>query len=86
MPSEVVHLYPNVEVDSSTAARGLCRREIGDGDAARDKGNLRLRVRTANGADEPAAAPNIETMFMMADEAYSYISFRLVKEVIRPGR
>jgi pantetheine-phosphate adenylyltransferase len=30
-------------------------------------------------------APNIETMFMMAGEAYSFISSRLVKEVFRLG-
>jgi pantetheine-phosphate adenylyltransferase len=30
-------------------------------------------------------APEIETMFMMAGEVYSFISSRLVKEVIRLG-
>jgi pantetheine-phosphate adenylyltransferase len=30
-------------------------------------------------------APEIETVFMMAGEAYSFISSRLVKEVIRLG-
>lgn len=30
-------------------------------------------------------APNIETLFMMAGEAYSFISSRLVKEVFRLG-
>jgi pantetheine-phosphate adenylyltransferase len=30
-------------------------------------------------------APEIETMFMMAGEAHSFISSRLVKEVIRLG-
>jgi len=29
--------------------------------------------------------PDIETMFLMAGEAYSYISSQLVKEVIRLG-
>ena len=29
--------------------------------------------------------PEIETVFMMAGEAYSFISSRLVKEVIRLG-
>ena len=30
--------------------------------------------------------PEIETVFLMAGEAYSFISSRLVKEVIPPGR
>jgi pantetheine-phosphate adenylyltransferase len=30
-------------------------------------------------------APDIETVFMMAGEAYSFISSRIVKEVIRLG-
>jgi pantetheine-phosphate adenylyltransferase len=86
MLAEVVHVYPNVEVDSFNgllvdyaAARGatvLLRgiRAISDYEYELQMALMNRRLR-----------PDIETVFMMANEAYSFISSRLVKEVYGLG-
>ncbi len=86
MLREVVHVYPNVEVDcfdgllvehaaahSATAlVRGI--RAISDYEYELQMALMNRRLR-----------PDIETVFMMANEAYSFISSRLVKEVFSLG-
>lgn len=86
MLREVVGGYPNVEIDhfhgllvDYAAARGaivLLRgiRAISDYEKELQMALMNRRLR-----------PEIETMFLMAGEAYSFISSRLVKEVIRLG-
>ena len=86
MLSEVLNVYPNVEIDSfdgllveHAAARGatvLLRgiRAISDYEYELQMALMNRRLR-----------PDIETVFMMANEAYSFISSRLVKEVFRLG-
>ncbi len=83
---EVVKVYPNLEVDSfngllvdHAAAHGatvLLRgiRAISDYEYELQMALMNRRLR-----------PGIETVFMMANEAYSFISSRLVKEVARLG-
>ncbi|MFN3325052.1 MAG: pantetheine-phosphate adenylyltransferase [Bryobacteraceae bacterium] len=86
MLREVVRDFPNVEVDSfdgllvdyasakgaSLILRGI--RAISDYEGELQMALMNRRLR-----------PEIETVFMMAGEAYSFISSRLVKEVIRLG-
>ncbi|MCL5745080.1 MAG: pantetheine-phosphate adenylyltransferase [Acidobacteria bacterium] len=86
MLREVVHVYPNVEVDSFhgllvdyAAARGasvLLRgiRAISDYEYELQMALMNRRL-----------MPGIETLFMMSSETYSFISSRLVKEVISLG-
>ena len=86
MLREVVHPYSNVEVDSfdgllvdHAAARSatvLLRgiRAISDYEYELQMALMNRRLR-----------PEIETVFMMANEAYSFISSRLVKEVYGLG-
>jgi pantetheine-phosphate adenylyltransferase len=86
MLREVVSIYPNVEVDSfhgllvdyaaTRKARLILRgiRAISDYEYELQMALMNRRLR-----------PEIETMFMMAGEAYSFISSRLVKEVIGLG-
>jgi pantetheine-phosphate adenylyltransferase len=86
MLREVVQVYPNVEVDSfdgllvdyaaSHAAKVLLRgiRAISDYEYELQMALMNRRLR-----------PDIETVFMMANEAYSFISSRLVKEVFGLG-
>ena len=83
---EVVHVYPNVEVDSfdgllvdyatehsaTVLLRGI--RAISDYEYELQMALMNRRLR-----------PEIETVFMMANEAYSFISSRLVKEVFGLG-
>jgi pantetheine-phosphate adenylyltransferase len=69
MVREVVSPWPNVEVDF---IRGI--RAISDYEYEWQMALMNRRLR-----------PQIETMFLMAGEAYSYISSNLVKEVIRLG-
>ena len=83
---EVVHVYPNVVVDSfdgllvdyaaahsaTVLLRGI--RAISDYEYELQMALMNRRLR-----------PDIETVFMMANEAYSFISSRLVKEVFRLG-
>jgi pantetheine-phosphate adenylyltransferase len=86
MLREVVHVYPNVEVDSfdgllvdhaarhsaTVLLRGI--RAISDYEYELQMALMNRRLR-----------PTIETVFMMANEAYSFISSRLVKEVFGLG-
>ena len=86
MLREVVHVYPNVEVDSfngllvdhasahsaTVLLRGI--RAISDYEYELQMALMNRRLR-----------PEIETVFMMANEAYSFISSRLVKEVFSLG-
>jgi pantetheine-phosphate adenylyltransferase len=86
MLREVVHVYPNVEVDSfngllvSYAAahqatailRGI--RAISDYEYELQMALMNRRLH-----------PEIETVFMMSGEIYSFISSRLVKEVCTLG-
>lgn len=86
MLREVVHVYPNVEVDSfdgllvdhaaAQSATVLLRgiRAISDYEYELQMALMNRRLR-----------PGIETIFMMANEAYSFISSRLVKEVFGLG-
>jgi pantetheine-phosphate adenylyltransferase len=86
MLREVVKCYPNVEVDSfdgllvgyaeakgaSIIIRGI--RAISDYEYELQMALMNRRL-----------CPDIETVFLMAGEAYSFISSRLVKEVIALG-
>lgn len=86
MLREVVAVYPNVAVDSfegllveHAAARGasvLLRgiRAISDYEYELQMALMNRRLN-----------PNLETVFMMANESYSFISSRLVKEVFGLG-
>jgi len=86
MLREVVRGYPNVEVDSfgglvvhyaaqkgaAVLLRGI--RAISDYEYELQMALMNRRLR-----------PELETVFLMAGEEYSFISSRLVKEVIRLG-
>jgi len=86
MLREVLHIYPNVEVDSfdgllvdhaaaqeaTVLLRGI--RAISDYEKELQMALMNRRLR-----------PEIETLFLMAGEAHSFISSRLVKEVIGLG-
>lgn len=86
MLSEVVQVYPNVAVDSfegllveHAAARSatvLLRgiRAISDYEYELQMALMNRRLR-----------PDLETVFLMANESYSFISSRLVKEVFGLG-
>ena len=86
MLREVVHVYPNVEVDSFD---GLLVDH-----AARHSATVLLRgIRAISDYEyelqmalmNRRLSPAIETVFMMANETYSFISSRLVKEVFGLG-
>ena len=86
MLSEVVQGYPNVEVGSfdgllveyaaqcgaSVIIRGI--RAVSDSEYELQMALMNRRLR-----------PDIETVFLMASEAHSFLSSKLVKEVIRLG-
>ena len=86
MLSEVIGHFPNVEVDcfdgllvdyaarkgATVILRGI--RAISDYEFELQMALMNRRL-----------GPNIETIFLMAGEEYSYISSRLVKEVFRLG-
>jgi pantetheine-phosphate adenylyltransferase len=86
MLNEVVREFPNVEVGSfdgllvdyaeqcgaSVLLRGI--RAVSDYEYELQMALMNRRLR-----------PEIETVFLMSGEAYSFISSRLVKEVIRLG-
>jgi pantetheine-phosphate adenylyltransferase len=86
MLTEVVHGFPNVEVASfdgllvdyarqcgaTVILRGI--RAVSDYEYELQMALMNRRLR-----------PEIETVFLLAGEAYSFISSRLVKEVIRLG-
>jgi pantetheine-phosphate adenylyltransferase len=86
MLREVLHVYPNVQVDSfdgllvdhaaaqeaTVLLRGI--RAISDYEYELQMALMNRRLR-----------PDIETIFMMASETYSFISSRMVKEVFSLG-
>src|ERR1035437_8102554 len=86
MLCEVLHVYPNVEVDSfdgllvdhaaahsaTVLLRGI--RAISDYEYELQMALMNRRL-----------SPRIETVFMMAHETYSFISSRMVKEVFGLG-
>ena len=86
MLREVLHVYPHVEIDSfdgllvdyasarqaTVLLRGI--RAISDYEYELQMALMNRRLR-----------PEIETVFMMANEAYSFISSRLVKQVFSLG-
>ena len=86
MLCEVVQVYPNVAVDSfegllvehaaARSATALLRgiRAISDYEYELQMALMNRRLR-----------PDVETVFMMANESYSFISSRLVKEVFGLG-
>ena len=86
MLSEVVDVFPNVEVDSfggllvdyaaKRSATALLRgiRAISDYEYELQMALMNRRL-----------GPELETIFMMSNEAYSFISSRLVKEVFSLG-
>ncbi len=86
MLREVVHVFPNVEVDSfdgllvdhaaERSATALLRgiRAISDYEYELQMALMNRRL-----------GPGLETVFLMSNEAYSFISSRLVKEVFSLG-
>jgi pantetheine-phosphate adenylyltransferase len=86
MLREVVAAYPNVEIDSF---QGL----LVDHAAARSATVLLRGIRAISDYEfelqmalmNRRLSPGIETIFMMANEAYSFISSRMVKEVFSLG-
>lgn len=86
MLREVLKPFPNVEIDSfdgllvEYAARKQAR-VILRGIRAISDYEYELQMALMN----RRLAPDIETVFMMAGEAYSFLSSRLVKEVIKLG-
>ena len=86
MLREVVHVYPNVEVDSFD---GLLVEHA----EARGAGVLLRGIRAISDYEyelqmalmNRRLGPGIETLFMMSNEINSFISSRLVKEVFRLG-
>jgi pantetheine-phosphate adenylyltransferase len=86
MAREAVSEYPHVEVDSFDGllveyARRQGAAVILRGIRAISDYEYELQMALMN----RRLAPEIETLFMMAGEAYSFLSSRLVKEVIRLG-
>lgn len=86
MLKDVLKVFPNVEVDSFNGllidyARRKGARLLLRGIRAISDYEYELQMALMN----RRLAPEIETMFMMAGEAHSFISSRLVKEVIRLG-
>ena len=86
MLREVLHIYPNVEIDSFD---GL----LVDHAATRDATVLLRGIRAISDYEyelqmalmNRRLRPDLETVFMMASETYSFISSRLVKEVFFLG-
>ncbi len=86
MLREVVREYPNVEVDSFDGllvhyAHNKGARVIFRGIRAISDYEYELQMALMN----RRLQPDIETVFLMAGEAYSFISSRMVTEVIRLG-
>ena len=86
MLREVVNVYPNVEVDTFNGllvdhAADLSATVLLRGIRAISDYEYELQMALMN----RRPAPGIETVFMMANESYSFISSRLVKEVIGLG-
>lgn len=86
MLQDVLKPFPNVEVDSFDGllvdyARQKSAQLLLRGIRAISDYEYELQMALMN----RRLAPEIETMFMMAGEAYSFISSKLVKEVIGLG-
>lgn len=86
MVREACRAYPHVEVESFDGLLVDYARHKGAGVIIRgiravSDYEYELQMALMN----RRLAPEIETMFMMAGEVYSFISSRLVKEVIRLG-
>ena len=86
MLREVLRAYPNVEVDSFAGllmeyARQKQARVILRGIRAVSDYEYELQMALMNRKLEP----QVETVFMLPGEAYSYLSSRLVREVARLG-
>ena len=86
MLREVVEVYPNVEVDSFDGllvqyARQKGAQVIVRGIRAISDYEYELQMTHMNRRLEPG----IETVFLMANEKYSFISSRLVKDVFQLG-
>ena len=86
MLREVVRVYPNVEVDSFDGllvdhAAALSATVLLRGIRAISDYEYELQMALMN----RRLCPEIETVFLMAGEAYSFISSRLVKEVFSLG-
>jgi len=80
-------VYPNVEVDSFDGLLvDYATSKSAHRAAARNPCYIGLRIRATDGPDEPAVCSRTsKTIFMMANETYSFISSRLVKEVVGLG-
>lgn len=86
MLREVVGVYPNVEIDSFHGllvdhAKAHSATVLLRGIRAISDYEFELQMALMNRRLSPA----VETIFMMANEAYSFISSRLVKEVFSLG-
>jgi pantetheine-phosphate adenylyltransferase len=86
MLREVVRDYPNVEVDSFEGllvdyARQKGATAIVRGIRAISDYEYELQMALMN----RRLCPSVETVFLMSGEAYSFISSRIVKELIRLG-
>lgn len=86
MLREVVAEYPNVEVDTFGGllveyARRKNATAIVRGIRAISDYEYELQMALMN----RRLCPEVETVFLMAGEAYSFVSSRIVKEVIRLG-
>lgn len=86
MLGEVVRDYPNVEVDSFdgllvefAASRGASLIIRGIRAVSDYENELQMALMNRR------LCPDVETVFMMASEDHSFISSRLVKEVIKLG-
>jgi len=69
----------------STASRGSRRRALGYRPVAWNSGDFGYEYELQMALMNRRLSPQIETVFMMAHEAYSFISSRLVKEVFGLG-
>jgi pantetheine-phosphate adenylyltransferase len=86
MLREVVRVYPNVEVDSFNGllvdyAKQKGATAILRGIRAISDYEYELQMALMN----RRLCPTVETVFLMASEAYSFISSRLIKQVIALG-
>ena len=69
----------------SKACSSTTRSAGGVRDRARPARRRRLRIRTPDGADEPASQPTLETVFLMPPAEWSHISSTLVREIAALG-
>ena len=77
---------PNVEVDVFSRARRRLRPQVErEGDRQGPPGDLGLRVGVPDEPAEPHLAPEIETVYVMASPAVSFVSSSGVKEIAAFG-